>query len=248
MAREPASGPGSPPGVEASSVLGYSALKAPPHIRTSIMPARPDFRPLLQRAGALLATGAARWRGFTTAEMLVTVSVMGTLVALAAPSMTAAMRRTMISAASNDLFGAVNRARIEAQRAGGAGVPFTVCASSESGTPATATCTGAWAQGVIVFGDTNGNGARDTGEEVVLALPPMGAGVSVAMTSTLPYVLFAPNGMLHGGETGVRFTFNHVRAPFQADVQHLCVLRSSIQVVSDASLNSDARNAACRLL
>jgi prepilin-type N-terminal cleavage/methylation domain-containing protein len=189
-----------------------------------------------------------RPRGFTTTEMLIAVSILGTLTALATPSMTAALRRTMISSASNDLLGAVNRARTEAQRSGGAGMPFTVCASSQSGAPASASCTGTWDQGVIVFADANGNGARDTGEAVVLALPPMGAGVSVSVKSTLDYVLFAPNGMLHGGETGVRFTFSHVRAPFQADVQHLCVLRSAVQVVSDADLQNVARNAACKAL
>jgi hypothetical protein len=46
----------------------------------------------------------------------------------------------------------------------------------------------------------------------------------------------------------VRFTFSHVRAPFQADVQHLCVLRSAVQVVSDADLQNVARNAACKAL
>lgn len=180
--------------------------------------------------------------------MLIAVSILGTLTALAVPSLTAAMRRTMISSASNDLLGAVSRARTEAQRSGGAGVPFTVCASSQSSTPDTASCTGAWNQGVIVFADTNGNGARESGEAVVLALPPMGPSVSVTMQSTLSYVLFAPNGMLHGGETGVRFSFSHVSAPFQADVQHLCVLRSSLEVVSDSALQGDARNAACKAL
>lgn len=193
-------------------------------------------------------SGGASGRGFTTAELLVTLSILGTLAALAAPSLTAALRRTMISSASSDLMGAVNRARIEAQRTGGAGVPFTVCASSQSATPATASCSGTWEEGVIVFADTNGNGARDTGEDVVLALPPTGAGVSVTMKSTLPYVLFAPNGMLHGSEAGVRFTFSHIRAPFQADVQHLCVLRGAMQVVSEAALQSDARNATCKAL
>lgn len=225
------------------------------------MSARLDALPRLPRAGAACATRLARWRslvrarparsggrGFTTAELLVTVSIIGTLTALATPSLTAALRRTMISSASNDLFGAVNRARTEAQRAGGAGMPFTVCASSQSATPATASCTGTWEQGVIVFADANGNGARDTGEEVVLALPPTGAGVSVTMQSTLSYVLFAPNGMLHGSEAGVRFTFSHVRSPHQADVQHLCVLRSGVQVVSEADLQGDARNARCKAL
>lgn len=216
--------------------------------RLSVVGAECPLRPFRRSTRRRARCGRTSGRGFTTAELLITLSVLGTLTALAAPSLTSALRRTMISSASSDLMGAVNRARIEAQRAGGAGVPFTVCASSQSATPATASCTGTWAQGVIVFADTNGNGARDNGEDVVLALPPTGAGVSVTMKSTLPYVLFAPNGMLHGGEAGVRFTFSHERAPFQADVQHLCVLRGAMQVVSEAALQGDARNAACKAL
>lgn len=210
----------------------------------------------MSRPGASMRTCArlrARpaWRrlaGFTTTELLVTLSIVGTVSALAAPSMTSALRRSMISAAANDLLGAVNRARTEAQRAGGAGVPFSVCASSQSTTPSTSTCTGSWNQGAIVFADLNGNGARDTGEEVVLALPPMDGSVSVSLKSTLPYVLFAPNGMLHGGETGLRFTVTHSRAPLQSDVQHLCVLRSGVEVVADTALQSDSRHARCKAL
>lgn len=200
------------------------------------------------RAGSARLPGRARLLGFTTPELLVTLAILGTVAALAAPSMTAAMRRMQIMSASNDLLGAVSRARTEAQRAG-AGVPFTVCPSSQSATPGSAECTSTgWTDGIIVFADGNGNGARDTGEPVVLALPPMGGGVTVSIKSTLPYVLFAPNGMLHGGETGVRFTVSHAQAPLQADVQHLCVLRSGLQVVSDASLQGDARNGACKAL
>lgn len=186
--------------------------------------------------------------GLTVTELLVTLSILSTVSALAAPSMTAALRRSMISASANDLMAAVNRARIEAQRAGGAGVPFTACPSAQSTLPSTASCTGSWNQGVIVFADRNGNGARDSGEEVVLALPPMDNSVAVSVRSTLPYVLFAPNGMLHGSESGVRFSFTHARVPFEGDVQHLCVLRSGVELVSQAALNSDARHAPCKAL
>ena len=199
-------------------------------------------------AGPARLLGRARLLGFTTPELLVTVAILGTLAALAAPSMTSAMRRTQIASASNDLLGAISRARTEAQRAGAA-TPFTVCTSSQAATPGTAECTtSGWTDGIIVFADGNGNGARESGEPVVLALPPMGGGVSVSIKSTLPYVLFAPNGMLHGGEKGVRFTVSHTRAPLQADVQHLCVLRSGLQVVSDAALQGDTRNGACKAL
>lgn len=210
---------------------------------SAVAPSRAARGRLARMLGGLRAA-----RGFTATEMLVTLSILGTVSALATPSMTAALRRSLISASANDLLGAVNRARTEAQRAGGAGMPFTVCASSNSTTPSTASCTGAWNQGVIVFSDTNGNGARDSGENVVLALPPMDSNLSVSVKSTLPYVLFAPNGMLHGGESGVRFTFTHAKAPFEADVQHLCVLRSGVEVVGDAALKSEARHARCKAL
>lgn len=186
--------------------------------------------------------------GFTTTELLVTLSILGTVSALATPSMNAALRRSMISASANDLLSAVNRARTEAQRASGAGMPYTVCASSESTTPSTARCTGTWNQGVIVFADRDGNGSRDAGETVLLALPPLDGNLSVTVKSTLPYVLFAPNGMLHGNEVGARFTFTHNKLPYQPDVQHVCVLRGGLYVVRDTDLQSDSRYGACKAL
>jgi prepilin-type N-terminal cleavage/methylation domain-containing protein len=210
-----------------------------------MLPALPE-RPTPSRGWA--ATRLRASLGFTATEMLVTLSILGTLSAMAAPSMTSALRRSMISASANDVLNAVNRARIEAQRSSGNGMPYTVCASSESATPSTAKCTGTWNQGLIVFADANGNGARDAGEAVVLALPAMDGSLAVSVKSTLPYVLFAPNGMLHGSEAGARFTFNHARYPLQSDVRHLCVLRAGLYVVRDGDLQADARYAQCKAL
>lgn len=203
------------------------------------------------RAGSRARGLAGRARttlGFTATELLITLSILGIVSAMAAPSMSSALRRSMISASANDLLNAVNRARIEAQRSSGNGVPYTVCASSDSATPSKATCTGSWNQGVIVFADADGDGTRDSDEAVLLALPAMSGSLSVSVKSTLSYVLFAPNGTLHGSEAGARFTFTHAHQPLQSDVQHLCVLRAGMYVVRDADLQSDPRYARCKAL
>jgi prepilin-type N-terminal cleavage/methylation domain-containing protein len=200
----------------------------------------------ISRAASVTASRAGR--GFTAAELLVTVSILAILAAVATPSLTAAMRRTVIASAANEVHTAVIRARLEAQRAGQAGTPFTVCASSTSATPATAVCAGAWTSGLIVFADANGNGSRELSEPVVYSLPAMNSNVSVSVRTAVSFVLYTPGGLLNGSHTGMRMSFTHARLPVQADVQHLCVMRSGVEVVRDAALQSESRLAACRAL
>jgi hypothetical protein len=79
-------------------------------------------------------------------------------------------------------------------------------------------------------------------------MPPTQGNIAVSVKSTLPYVLFAPNGMLHGNERGIRFTFTHSKVPAQADVKHLCVLRGAGHafIVKDSDLQTDLKFKTCK--
>lgn len=186
--------------------------------------------------------------GFTTIELLVTVSISAVVLGMAVPAMTDTVRRSLVSSAASELVTAVNRARFEASRSNMPGTPYTVCPSSGTANPATATCGSDWAAGAIVFADANGNGARDNGEPVVHILPPMDGNLKIDLKSTLSFVLYAPNGMLHGDEAGMRFTVSHQRSASSGENQYVCVLRSGVQAVSKAMLDSDSRFTRCRTL
>jgi type IV fimbrial biogenesis protein FimT len=193
-------------------------------------------------------TRPGRLRGFTTIELLVTVSISAVVLGMAVPAMTDTVRRSLLSSASAELVTAVNRARFEASRSNLPGTPYTVCASSGTADPATATCGSTWTAGAIVFADANGNGARDNGEPVVYVMPPMDSNLTVARKSSLTFVLYAPNGMLHGDEAGMRFTISHSRSGSENENQYVCVLRSGVQAVSKPVLDTDTRFTRCRTL
>lgn len=99
-------------------------------------------------------------RGFSLVELMITVAVLAVLLAIGLPNFQNSMRSNRIATASNELIAALNLTRSEAIRntRGGAMCPST------SG----AACDGSnWSQGWIVWADTNGDGALDSGEEIL---------------------------------------------------------------------------------
>lgn len=86
-------------------------------------------------------------RGFTLVELLVTVAVLGVLLAVAVPSFTDMMRNNRSLAAANELVSALNAARSEAIKRG---ARVSLCPST-NGTSCSGT---AWQSGWIVFFDT----------------------------------------------------------------------------------------------
>lgn len=101
-----------------------------------------------------------RQRGFSLIELMVTVSVLAILLAIGLPSFQSSMRSNLVATTSNELIAAMNLARSEAIRnARGGGI-----CPSESGTD----CDGTdWADGWIVWADTNADGALDDDDEVI---------------------------------------------------------------------------------
>lgn len=100
----------------------------------------------------------ARSRGMTLLELMMAVTVLGILLAIAVPSFRNYTIGSRVSAASSDLVTAMNLARSEALRRSS---PAVLCASADE-----ATCSGDtdWATGWVVFTDPNGNGAVDADE------------------------------------------------------------------------------------
>ena len=86
-------------------------------------------------------------KGFTMVELMVTIAVLGVLLAIAVPSFSAMIRNNRSQAVANELVAALNLARAEAVKRG---ARVSLCPSS-NGT----SCSGSsWAIGWIAFVDT----------------------------------------------------------------------------------------------
>ncbi|MBT8091694.1 MAG: GspH/FimT family pseudopilin [Gammaproteobacteria bacterium] len=131
-------------------------------------------------------------KGFTLYELLITVLIVGVILALGVPNLREYRQNGRMTAAANDMLSAVHLARTEASRAKST---ITICASANS-MAADADCGGTWDQGYIVFVDSNADIARSgTTETVLQAHPAAATGVLFAVADDATYFSFAPTGL-----------------------------------------------------
>jgi type IV fimbrial biogenesis protein FimT len=120
-----------------------------------------------------------RSRGVTLIELLTALTVLGVLMAIAAPSFRQFTANSRTTAATNQLVTALNMARSEALRRSS---NVVVCTSSNQ-----ATCSGStdWVDGWIVFADLNRNGTVDA-DELVQSWSGVNNGFTVSATAIGP--------------------------------------------------------------
>ena len=130
--------------------------------------------------------------GFTLYELLITIVILGIVLAIGIPNLSEFTQNSRMSATANDLHAAFQLARSEASRAK---TNITICASANS-MAAGAECGGSWDQGFIVFVDTNADLSRSGVEETVLrAQPAIADGVSLAIADDAGYFMYASTGL-----------------------------------------------------
>lgn len=130
-----------------------------------------------------------RMRGLTLIELMVTLSVLVILMALAAPNFQATIASSRLTSTTNDLMATLAQARSNAIRRG---ARVTVCKSA-NGTQCIAT--GNWEQGWIMFNDDDHSVASasvDSGETITFAAPALTN--SLVINGNLAYVSYAANG------------------------------------------------------
>ncbi len=126
---------------------------------------------------------AGKWSraaGLTLLEALVVVALLGVMVSLAAPGLSALRQQHQLQAAAEGLWSSLVLARSEALRRQ---QRVTVCARQAGQSEA---CGGGadWQQGWLVFADANDNASLDAGEQVLErhAAPPVGVQLIVSST------------------------------------------------------------------
>ena len=130
--------------------------------------------------------------GFTLIELLVTISILATLVTLAAPSVAGLVQSGNVASAVNTFLGDVRFTRSEAIRRG---APVIICRSSapEIADPVCATDSAkaedgsGWTTGWIVFEDRNSDAAFTSGTDKLLRIQASLSGIDKISADTNKY-------------------------------------------------------------
>jgi len=103
--------------------------------------------------------------GFTLVELMVTLLVVGILVAFAMPNMSTVIRDSDLITQNNNLISDVNLARSEAIKNART---TRICTWNSTANPTVPACDGGgnWAGGRVIWVDRNNNGALDAGDIV----------------------------------------------------------------------------------
>jgi type IV fimbrial biogenesis protein FimT len=125
--------------------------------------------------------------GFTLMDLLVTLTVLGILVAVGIPSFSSVIRNNRITAHTNELVTALTYARSEAMKRGDV---ITTCPSNDG-----EDCAGSndWSTGWIVFVDANADGIRDEDEEPLQIWPAIED--VLQLVSSRQFVMYASTGL-----------------------------------------------------
>lgn len=137
--------------------------------------------------------------GFTLYELLITLLLIGVVLAIGVPNLGDLTRNSRVTGTVNDLHGSIMLARSEAARAK---ENVTLCASAD---PAgAALCDGdSFDDGWIVFVDLNGDLERaGTGENVLKVFPPVSNALDILPINGATYFSFGPNGLGRGDVGG----------------------------------------------
>jgi type IV fimbrial biogenesis protein FimT len=138
--------------------------------------------------------------GFTLYEVLVTLLVIGVVLALGLPNLSDFTRNSRVTGTANDLHGSILLGRSEAARSK---ENITICASDDP--MGAAACDGAsFEDGWILFVDLDGDIVRDGGadENVLKAFPPVDDTIDIITDNGATYFSFAPTGFGRGDVAG----------------------------------------------
>jgi len=136
-------------------------------------------------------------RGFTLIELLVTLAIAAILLGVAVPNFVAFIQNNRLATQANDLVTMLSYARSEAVKRN---QTITVCSSTD-GTSCAGSTT--WDSGLIVFVDSNGDGAVDGGEAVLQVRPAMEGG-NTLRSGAQPRFTYQANGFLASNNDAFR--------------------------------------------
>jgi type IV fimbrial biogenesis protein FimT len=163
-------------------------------------------RPLGPRRCGRDSARAQLAAGVTLPELLVALTIAGTLVVMGVPSFRYVTTQNRMTGEANGLLGDLQFARGEAVKEGR---PVTVCSSSDGATCSAST---SWDGGWIVFADSNGNQAVDPGEPILRAQAAFTGGDTFQADNATRAVTFNRQGFALGLPGTVTVTLHDSKA------------------------------------
>lgn len=142
--------------------------------------------------------------GFTLVELMITLSLVAIMAAMAVPSFTGFIANNRLAAQANELVASLNLARSESIKRN---TRVTVCPTS-TGTG----CGGTWGQGWLVFVDAGNPGVVDVGDAILRVGDAVSA--DMGLTTTASPVMFQSIGLTTQSTftlTATNCTGNNVR-------------------------------------
>ena len=167
--------------------------------RTSVVSGRWSDTYIVPASAAYIARMKTQsQKGFTLYELLITMLIVGVVMALGLPNLTSFTQNSRVTTTANDLHSSFYLARSEAARAR---TNITICASDDS--MAAATCNGTFDDGWIVFVDLDGDTLRaGANENLLRAYPAVDDAIDIVTNGGATYFSFAGTG-LGRGDVGV---------------------------------------------
>lgn len=137
----------------------------------------------MNRSKVTMPGGVNAVRGYTLIELLVTVGMLGLLIAISLPNFQDTIESQVANSQIKVLLTTLNLARSEAIKRGS---NVAICASDDG-----ADCdAGTWTEGWMVFVDNNGDadgdtGSVDGGDEIIRVFDSLGTGSTLTFTTDL---------------------------------------------------------------
>ena len=151
-----------------------------------------------QRHGGLKHRGL-KYSGFTIIEILVSLTVAGILIGVAAPQFSKIMKSNRLTTSVNDMVHSLNLTRSEAMKSNRA----SICISNNQ-----SSCTGGnWNEGWIVFNDLNGNCSLDGSELVIYARDSLKNRFDINTIQNITCITYSGEGFLFPAGSLATFTF-----------------------------------------
>jgi len=153
----------------------------------------PSIKPFVCRIYPFVIINKIR-NGFTLIELIVTLTIAGILIALAAPAMKSFIFDQRLTTQANDFIADLNFARSEAiKRAAN----VTICRQGGSLTSPSCNSSANWQAGRIVFVDSDGDSAIDSGDTILRVRESLDGSntMSVVGSVALNSVVIASTGL-----------------------------------------------------